>query len=60
MFLPGLRAGIAYQPTGDNITAISFQAGLVYVPRSDADLDAGFVPVAGAADLQIDDIGFIP
>jgi hypothetical protein len=61
MLKPGLRAGIAYIPTGSNVTALTFQVGLMYVPRSDAgDLDAGFVPVPGGADLQIDDVGFMP
>lgn len=61
MLLPGLRAGVAVQPTGDNIVGLTFQVGLVYVPRSDAgDLDAGFVPVLGSADLQIDDVAFLP
>jgi hypothetical protein len=61
MFTGGLANGVAYTPTGANISGLNFQSNLTYV-QVDAGPDGAAIygPAAATLDFQIDDVEFMP
>jgi hypothetical protein len=55
-FKPGAANGADVKLTGDKVTGMSWNAGLVWAAALG---DAGYAPVPGAYDVAIDDVQFI-
>ena len=51
----GMTGGVPYTPTGDGITGLTFNLGLLWMA-----VEGGYAPIPATLDFQVDDISLMP